>query len=275
MRVQVINKMTGVAGKLIATGVLGFCVLAGHGNAFGRQASPDHPSTAWASHGGAVLFQHEAQTEVLGVWALMSDARSAQWTELPDDFHAWQAVAMDGARILFVHSADGAWAVGGLDGPGQVATWLPLQHQDTGATAVALEGNRMLLQRGTHGPLTILTFGDEGRTVRQRTLWLDSQGWRACGMDANRILLEHERTGEVAILALNPKGYLHRPYAAFKLTDGWTVRDFSGDLVLAQEGSTGAIRLVRLGDNYLPDREIEMAGNGGGWIAIALSQETF
>ena len=254
--------------------VMGLCLFSG----VVVQAAPEDgraAPAAWAGLGGAVLLQDAAAPDRIGMWALTFDGQGSVWTELPDDFQAWRPLDMDGDRTLFVRSDDGALAIGTLDGSGRIASWLPLQLPRHGV-AVAFDSNRVLFQDDAHGPLAMAVFDDGGRVVRQRVLWRDSGGWQVRGMDANRILLEHAQTGDVVVMAMHPMGYLPRPYASFVLSEGWKARDLAGDFILAQHEETDDIRLVRLGDNYQPVQEIELASVGNkGWIAIALSRGSY
>ncbi len=238
----------------------------------GEAAARNNPSS-WMEEGGAVLMQHNEDFFALGLQAFKSNARAAQWTNIPENAGDWEAVAMDGNRILFFYKPGSELAVCTLDENGVPVEWLSIHESTRKLIPVALEGNHILMQRGSHGVLKKIEFDDAGRTVSKKRLWRDSLGWKVRGLDANRIVLEHEDTGDVAVWAANPKTPLFRPYNSFTLTPGWSVRDFAGDFVLIQQGETGAVQLVELGDGYQACQTTELVSDGQGWQAVALVQE--
>ena len=218
-------------------------------------------------------MQHPDGLSALALQAFKSNATAAQWTDVPENADKWEAVAMDGRRVLFFYKPGSELAVCTLDENGAPTEWLSIDRPIRRFVPVALEGNRILIQRGIYGELGEIQFDDEGRIVSEKLLWKRSRGWAVRGMDANRIVLEHTRTRDVAIWAANPKVPLFRPYNSFTLTPGWEVRDFAGNFVLIQQGETGAVELVELGDGYRAEEYTELVSPNEGWHAVALAQE--
>ncbi len=227
----------------------------------------------WMGSGGAVLMQHKENSSALGLQAFAQNARAAQWTNVPENTGDWEAVAMDGCRILFFYKPASELAVCTLDKNGVPSQWLPLQESTHKFTPVALDGNSVLMQQGSHGVLKKIEFDDAGRTVSKKRLWKDSLGWKVRGLDANRIVLVHEESGVVAIWAANPKAPLFRPYNSFTLMPDWPVRDFAGDFILIQHDETDAVQLVELDDGYQACKTTELLSDRQGWRAVALAQE--
>jgi len=268
MRESKVNrcKQKGIA--ILAGGVLLFSIF----TVQAAETRPSAKSAAWMGAGGAVLLQHTGKLSALGLQAFSSRASADLWTDVPENAGDWQAVAMDGNRILFFYKPGSKLAVCTLDESGAPAEWLPIDGSIRKFTPVALEGNSILIQRGNCGALKKIEFDDTGHIISKKRLWKNSRGWAVRGIDANRIILEHEETGDVAIWAANPKGPLFRPYPSFILASGWTVRDFAEDFVLIQQGETGEVTLVELGDGYQAEKYTELVSVNEGWRAVALAQ---
>jgi len=232
------------------------------------QAEPQLKMCPAPAEAGMVLFQHA--NSALALQAFSPDEEFV-WVDGLSSAGAWHAVAADGPKALLLNEASGSLAFCTLDDKGRPADFLRLNCERRGFTPVAVEGSRILLQNGENGALQEFTFDERGEVTDMRTIWQDSLGWLVRGVDCNRIMLEHAETGDVAIWAANPKVPLFNPYRTFTLPAGWSVRDFSGDFVLLQEELSGALSLVELGEGYSPDKCIELAANGNGWQAVALT----
>jgi hypothetical protein len=263
---KILKNKNGIARPLLQTTGTALLLFALTGTTV--RAEPHLTICERPAEAGQVLFQHASSA--IGIQAFAPDS-DPSWTADPVGTANWSVVAADSGQTLLYSRDNNALALCKLNAEGTPIEFLRLNCDISEYAPVALAGSRVLVQGEETGCLQELEFNDAGEETGRRIIWAESLGWIVRGVDSNRLLLEHAETGDVAIWAANPKAPLFNPYKTFTLPSGWSACDFSEDFVLIQDALSGAVSLVELGEGYRPDKFIELAANGNGWQAVALS----